>query len=396
MPAEARAIDPAAFIRGDDFIGGRATAAGITITEDKALSLTAVWACVSLISDALAILPLDAYRRNGRIRTEVSPQPQWLAQPNKETNRYEFVQRVTSSALLAGNSYNFINRSATGQVLELWPIHPSEVRVDRDKSNNLLYHVQSPTMGSGDLSPFEMLHIPAFTLAGSCVGISPVEQARQAIALGLATEEFGSRWFGDGANPSGVLETDNNLDLDAAKVVQETWRENHGRRRRLPAVLSGGFKWKPITISPEESQFLQTRSFQTAEIARWFRVPPHLISDVEKTTSWGTGIEEQNLAFLTYTLGPWLTRIELALSALLPRPQYVKFNAEALLRARTLERYQAHAIAIEHGWENADGVREDEDEPPLPDGQGETYYRPANLMPVGSPAPPPPKAQPQP
>jgi HK97 family phage portal protein len=172
------------------------------------------------------------------------------------------------------------------------------------------------------------------------------------------------------------------MDDDQIKRTQRAWISSHGGRRR-PAVLSGGFKWKAIQITPEESQFLQTRQFQGVEIAQMMGVPPHMIGIVDRSTSWGTGIEQQSIGFVTYTLRPWLTRIEAAMTEALPRGQFVKFNVDGLLRGDHKSRNEAYRIAIEGGWRNPDEVRALEDLPPIPGGVGAKFRQPMNYAPLG-------------
>jgi HK97 family phage portal protein len=219
-------------------------------------------------------------------------------------------------------------------------------------------------------------------MPGNDYGLSPVQVFAQSIGLALAAEQYGSKWFRDGASPSSVLETDASLDDDQVKRVQRNWITSHGGKR-LPAVLSGGFKWKPITITPEESQFLETRGFQVAEIARMFGVPPHMVGDVERSTSWGTGIEQQNIAFVTHTLLPWLTRIEQAFNRITPNGQFVKFNVNALLRGDLKSRYEAYQLALDSGFANPDEVRALEEMPPIPGGLGQKFRQPLNMAPLG-------------
>ena len=370
---------------GGDVDNTGLTKAGRLVNQDNALRLVTVWACVSLIADAVGSLPLDAYRKSGTIRQVVNPTPTLLTQPNTEQTRPDFVHRVIASMLLSGNSYSVISRRVDdGTPVELTPVSPRHVRIERDPDTKRRVYVVTDGAESQRFSDYQMMHIPLFTMPGNDKGLSPIEYARQAIGLGMATEEFGSRWFGEGANPSSVLETDANLDENQAKILKQRFIEAHGARNREPAVLSGGVKWRPITISPEDSQFLETRKFQTAEIARLYRVPPHLIGDVDRTTSWGSGIEEQGIGFVTYTLAPILQRIELALSALLPKPQFVKFNVDALMRGSSTNRADFYLKARNAGWMNVDEIREKEDLPPVPDGSGSSFIQPLNFGPLGA------------
>jgi HK97 family phage portal protein len=216
------------------------------------------------------------------------------------------------------------------------------------------------------------------------MGLSPIEQARQGIGLSLAAERYGARFFGDSANPSAVLETDANLTDDAARRTVESWVSSHGGRRH-PALMSGGLKYRPISITPEESQFLETRGYQRGEIAMLYGIPPHMIGDTEKSTSWGSGIEQQSIGFVQFTLLAWLRPIEAAYSKyLLPRGQSMRFNVSGLLRGDTAQRYTAYTQARNAGWLNVDEIRALEDLEPVPNGAGASYIQPLNMGPLGS------------
>lgn len=354
---------------------------GRPVSEDLALQLIAVYACVSLIADASAMLPLHAYRNlAGGGREKVRPQPALVDNPDYESGtRYDWTQRVITSLLLRGNFYGLVTAWRGDRPLQVRPIHPDMVRrVTRDQGDRLAYEMHEGPVRYRFTEGGDLIHIPGFVRPGEFQGVSPISAGAAGIAGAKATDEFGRRWFSDGAHPSGVLETpEEDLGDEAAKKLRSSWLKAHNNRR-YPAVLTGGIQWKPIQISPDESQFLETRRFNINEIARLYRVPPHLISDVDRSTSWGTGIEEQGLGFVTYTLQPWLTRIELALSELLPPPQYVKFNPGALLRGRTKDRYAAYAIARNWGWLSVNDIRELEDLPPID--EGDVYLQPLNMV----------------
>lgn len=243
------------------------------------------------------------------------------------------------------------------------------------------------------LSSEDVFHVKGMTRPGmwEVTGLSPIQYARQGIGLALAAEEYGARYFSESATPPAVLETEQNLEQEEVDELLARWEKAHAEKSRRPAVTTGGLKFRTITISPEESQFLETRRTSRSELAGFFRCPPHKVMDVERSTSWGSGIEEQNLMFSQDTLGIWIVRWEWALSALLPPPQRVKFNLGALLRARLLDRYQAYRIAREIGKNNADELRSLEDESPIPDGKGQDYLQPLNYVPVppgGTPSTP--------
>jgi HK97 family phage portal protein len=258
------------------------------------------------------------------------------------------------------------------------PLHPDHVRVERDANGQKRYRLPS-----GEPIPrADILHVRLFPQAGLDVSPSPIQVARETIGLGLAAQAFGARWFGEGAAPSSMLTTDQPLSDTQVKQLKSEWIATHGGRRQ-PAILAGGLKWEPITITPEESQFLETRKFQRAEIASLFRVPPHMIGDLDRTTSWGTGIEQQSIGFVVHTLRPYLERIEGALTRLLPGQQFVKFNVDGLLRGDTPARYTAYQQALDGGWMNPDEVRALEDRPPIPGGAGKKYRQPLNYGPLG-------------
>jgi HK97 family phage portal protein len=359
---------------------GYSADSGVHVSDRTALQLVAVYACVRLLADSVASLPLDVYRKSDNVRAEVSPTPRVIKQPNSDLTPFEWKFQTVTSLAMRGDSFDVITgRDRLEFATELLPVHPDIVEVEPDRNTGKpAYKVNGERVPSAD-----MVHIRRFSLPGALTGLAPIEQARQGIGLGLAAERYGARWFGDSANPSSVLETEQ--DLTDAQVLrnQKSWVQSHGGRRH-PAVMSGGLKWKQISITPNESQFLETRRFQRSEIAMLFGVPPHMIGDTEKSTSWGTGIEQQSIGFVTYTLRPWLTCIESALSKLLPRGQFVRFNVDALLRGDTKSRYEAYTQARNAGWLNVDEIRELEDRAPIPDGSGQSYVQPLNMGPLGS------------
>lgn len=358
---------------------GYANTTGVAVNDTSALQLTAFYACVRLIADSIASLPWDSYRKRGAIRQEVDPQPSLLREPFFDMSEFDWKHQVMVSLLMRGNFYgDIVGRDTLGYPTQIMPLHPDAVVLERDPDTyELSYRV------NGNRRPrTAIFHVRAFTLPGQDTGLSPVQMARQSLGLGMAAEQFGAKWFRDGAAPSSVLESDTALNLQQTRDLQQQWISSHGGRRR-PAVLSGGVHWKPITITPEESQFLQTRDMQVSEIARYFGVPPHMIGQVDKSTSWGTGIEQQSIGFVTYTLRPWLIRLEAALTRQVPRGQFVKFNVNGLLRGDTKSRFEAHQMALNAGWMNPDEVRSLEDRPPIPGGAGKKYRQPLNMGPLG-------------
>jgi len=375
---EQRAVTSSNAIPRNSEIG---VAAGVPVNDRTAMQHATVFACVRLIADSLSMLPVDAFRKRDTARQEINPAPSLIAQPYPGMSRFEWMHQMATSLVLRGNAIGLITaRDRLEYATQILPIHPDDVTITLEGDG--LPHVPIYRIGGVEVPRADILHIKRFTLPGQIEGLSPIRQAAQGIGLSLAAEKYGARFFGDSANPSSVLETDQDLNDDQVRRAQKQWISTHGGRR-LPAVLSGGFKWRPIMIMPNESQFLETRQYQVGEIARLFGVPPHMIGDVEKSTSWGSGIEQQSIGFVTYTLGGWISCIEAALNQLLPRGQFVKFKVDGLLRGDQKARYDAYSVARIGGWMNVDEIRAKEDMAPLPNGEGQTYIQPMNMAPLG-------------
>lgn len=345
------------------------TYAGKTVTQDNAIQLTTVWACISLISDAVASAQPEVYTQGKDGTLTRRTNPAWVDMPNTDMLPYEFRFASTVSALVDGNTFYYIIRTPTGQVQELILLDPASVSVEFDTTGRRVYHVNGEFVDRN-----HMLHVPGFVIPGEARAVSPIQAARQAIGLGMAAEQYGSEFFSNGASLSGVIEAPGALETNQAKVMAQSFMDNHKGlgKAHLPGVLTGGATWKTVNVPPEQAQFLETRRYQTAEIARLYRVPPHLIGDVERSTSWGTGIEEQNRNFIQYTLSPWTVRFETAWSSLLPRPQVVRYDLSNLLRGTKKERYETYAVGIDGGFILPDEAREAEGLGPLPNGLGST------------------------
>ena len=374
----------------------------------RAMSNLTVWACVRLLADTIASLPWKAYRRDDNgIPVEVNPQPQILRQPFPGFDLFQYKWMMVASCALRGNFYGYVtSRNNRMQPTAILPLHPDSVFLER-RTDMLMWFDPVYRILGQQVPDEDMIHIRRFTMPGEPWGMSPIRQAAVAIGMGLAAEEYGYRYFRESANPSGLLTTDADLDEAAVTRQQQNWIASHGGRR-MPAILTGGFKWQNLSISPDESQFLATRKFQRSEIAMMYGIPPHMIGDTEKSTSWGTGIEQQTIGAITYTFRSWVAPIESMFSKMLPYGQYVKFDFSALLRGDIKARYAAYDQAVHSGWLNVNEVRAKEEMEPIgPD--GDIYLQPVNYAPLGfvpapsgrpgeggPPAPPkaPPKAQP--
>lgn len=348
------------------------TAAGVPVTDETAMQLLAVSACVRLLSDAVSGLPFDAVRAKGDIRETVEPPPVIVADPfggmsNKAlpTRRQGFVQMMVS-LLLRGNAYCLVlANDSYGRPQRLRVLHPDRVTCEFDAYGQRVYKIDREPVDSENI-----IHLMGMSMPEAASGMSVISYARQAIGLGLAAEEFGARFFGEGAHMTGVVEVEADLDKDRARSLKENFTASHGglKNSHTVGVLSGGAKWKPISVSPEDAQFLGTRAAQNLDIAMLFGIPPHMLGQVDKTTSWGTGIEQQGLGFLAYTLSAWLGRFEDAWSAMLARPQTARFNADALLRTDTAGRYAVYSAARSAGILTTNEIRSLENYGPIDGG----------------------------
>ena len=357
------------------FLGG--TASGKYVTERSAMQMTAVYCCVRILSEAVASLPLQFYRYTddgGKEKAVEHPLYFLLHdEPNPEMTSFIFRETLMTHLLLWGNAYSQIIRNGKGEVVALYPLMPDRMKVDRDEHGRLYYEYTVYDSDDVDgrkgtnkvgrtvrLQPHDVLHIPGLGFDG-LVGYSPIAMAKNAIGLAIATEEYGSKFFANGAAPSGVLEHPGTI-KDPSKV-RESWQATFGGsgNANKSAVLEEGMKYTPISISPEQAQFLETRKFQIDEIARIFRVPPHMIGDLEKSSF--NNIEQQSLEFVKYTLDPWVSRWEQAMVRALLTPDekkkyFFKFNVDGLLRGDYQSRMNGYATARQNGWMSANDIRE--------------------------------------
>lgn len=352
----------------------------VTPRGARETQVAAFTACVTLLADTIASLGLTAYQLEGGIPVPVDPQPKLVMNPYPETTLFEWIWMTMEALTVTGNGFGYITaRNPDDTPKAIMPVHPDFMTVNVAAKNGWMeptYLVDGTKVPSADV-----VHIKRYPVAGAALGLSPVQRAAAAVGIALAAERYGLNYFKDSANPSSVLETDQTLDTDQTKGVMQRWIASHSGRRR-PAILTGGLKWKPIAISPEESQFLETRRYQRGEIAMLFRIPPHMIGDTEKSTSWGTGIEQQTLGFVKFTLRAWLTCIEQALSLLLPKGQYVKFTLDDLLRGDMKSRFEAYKIGREMGLYDVNEIRAKEDLGPVEN--GDVRLQPMNYAPLGS------------
>lgn len=376
------------------YMGG--SSSGKVVTERSAMQMTAVYACVRILSEAIAGLPLHMYRYKedgGKGKALDHPLYHLLHdEPNPEMSSFVFRETLMTHLLLWGNAYAQIIRNGKGEIVALYPLMPNKMTVSRDENGQLYYTYQKSqeelpkdNRYTVILHPSDVLHIPGLGFDG-LVGYSPIAMAKNAIGLAIATEEYGSKFFANGAAPSGVLEHPGTI--KDPQRVRESWMSQFGgsANSNKIAVLEEGLKYTPISISPEQAQFLETRKFQINEIARIFRVPPHMVGDLEKSSF--SNIEQQSLEFVKYTLDPWVVRWEQSIQRTLltseeKKTYFVKFNVEELLRGDYQSRMSGYATARQNGWMSANDIRELEtlDRIPAEDG-GDLYLVNGNMLPL--------------
>ena len=354
------------------------SSSGKAVNEKTALQTTAVYACVRILAETIASLPFHTYRYtlNGKEKAIEHPIYYLLhSEPNPEMTSFVFRETLMSHLLLWGNAYAQIIRDGRGRVLGLYPLLPNKVIVNRNQHGELVYQYEKEGQ-TYFLRSYEVLHIPGLGFDG-LIGYSPIAMAKNAIGMAIATEEYGAKFFANGANPGGVLEHPGVV-KDPARI-RESWNavyQGSSNAHRV-AVLEEGMKFQSIGIPPEQAQFLETRKFQLNEIARIFRIPPHMIGDLEKSSF--SNIEQQSLEFVMYTLDPWVVRWEQAIQRALfteneKRQYFVKFNVDGLLRGDYQSRMNGYAVGRQNGWLSANDIRELENLNLIPEDLGGDLY----------------------
>ncbi|MRJ47086.1 phage portal protein [Fundicoccus ignavus] len=381
-PVENRTIGGAGFNFGN-------SSSGKVVTELSAMQMTAVYACVRILAESVASLPLHLYSSNEDGNKEKAKEhPLYFLlhdEPNPEMTSFIFRETLMTHLLLWGNAYAQIIRNGKGEVISIYPLMPNKMKVKRDSQSKEIIYEYYHEDGKVELTDFDVLHIPGLGFDG-LMGYSPIAMAKNAIGVALATEEYGAKFFANGAQPGGVLEHPGII--KDPERVRNSWSQSFGgsSNSNKIAVLEEGMKYTPISISPEQAQFLETRKFQINEIARIFRVPPHMVGDLEKSSF--SNIEQQSLEFVKYTLDPWVLRWEQAMNrALIPKKNkqtyFISFNVDGLLRGDYESRMNGYATARQNGWMSANDIRtlENLDLISKEDG-GDLYLVNGNMLPL--------------
>lgn len=373
----------------DALDGTQSAPSGVRVTEESSLRHIAVYRCVELIAGTCAALPLKAYRKPERAEVDAPV----LYDPHPELTKFEVWEFAYTSLLLWGNAYFRKATDGTGRVRRLWPLQPWRVKVepvDRlpvDNPNEFYTGAKRFIVDGNHGNPLtrrEILHIPGLGYDG-LVGMSRIRFAAAGIGAGLAADEYAGRFFGNHSTPSGILSTDQKLDQESADRLKFRWKaKTTGANAHDIAILDKGTTFQPISIPAKDAQLLETRQYSTTEIARLFGLPPHAIGDVEKSTSWGSGIEQQTIGMVQFTLQPsYLTRVEerVTKEVLEPtfRDSYAEYAVEGLLRGDSAARGEFNAKAITNGWATRNEVRVRENVQPV-DG-GDDLLLPAGVLP---------------
>lgn len=380
------------------WLGGSRTASGQQVNETTALQASAVYACVRLLSETIASLPLHIYQRGPDNSRELAPEYRWYTPlhslPNDINTSFEWRQIMMADVLLSGNGYSWIGDS------QLIRLHPHSVTVDlAEDESQLLYTWTPPTGGQITFGQDKIHHLRGLSRDG-ITGMSPITVARESIGLAIATEQHGANLFGNGAMPAGILKHPEAIKETAKRNLEQSWKENYGGKNSGGvSVLEEGMEFQAISMSSEDAQFLETRKFQVNDIARIFRVPPSMIGDLEHATF--SNVEQQALDFVVNSIRPWLVNWEQTiLRDLIAPPErgtiFAEFNIDGLLRGDAVSQATALQIEFMNGAVNQDEWRALKNRNPLPDGEGQTFYVPANLKEVGEePEPEPPLVPPQ-
>lgn len=364
-------------------------ASGVDVDEATALNFSAVWAAVNLLSSSVASLPAGVFKRQGDGGEPVEDHPVHALlseEPNPDMTPYTFHETLQAHVLTWGNAYVEIERAGDGgPPVALWPLLPNQVRPECDDAGNLVYQFTGHEPGEEDktFQPRDIIHVPGLGFDG-VMGYPVIQQARESIGLGLASEKFGAGFFGNGSLPHGVISHPTELSPEAKKNLRESWERMHRgpENTHRVAILDEAMKYEKIGIPPEDAQFLETRQFQVVEIARWFNVPPHMLRDLSNATF--TNIEHQGIEFLTYSLRPWLIRWRQEYRRKLFSPEerkalYVDHDVQALLQTDMNARYDAYTKGRNGGWLTLNDILKRENKPALPPQLGDSRLVPSTM-----------------
>lgn len=371
-----RAITSLPWISG----GARSTGA---VSVQRALSLIPLFACVRLLADSIASLPIQTYRKNGATREVLTFVPSLLFAPAARDNLFEWVHKLVVSLALRGNAYGLVTqRDAFGFPTMIEWLNPDEVWVDELRPTLPVFYWQGQ-----EVPREQIVHIPWVVMPGCVTGLSPVQYFARTIGVGLSATEYGLSWFDNGGTPPATMKNSQKaINPDEAEEISD--RLAARVRARKPLVFGSDWDFTALQVNPEESQFIETMRLNASQIAAIYGVPPEMVGGDSGGSMTYANVEQNAINFVNFTLRPWLSRLEAKLSALMPGREFVRFNVDAMIRVDLMTRYQAHSMSLNDGWRNRDEIRALEDLPPLPDGQGQVFL-PVSLLgsPTNDPAP---------
>ena len=354
---------------------------GELVNEYTAFASSALAGAVTLLADAIAVMPLELLRDRGG-RTERLPTPSVLLRPNDHQTMFDFVHQTVMMLALHGCAYIYAPRKAGELPPEMKNIHPNQIKPVMDVTSSSLYY----DIGKERYTPNEIRAIHWVIFPGQTRGLSPLEIQRNTIGMGIAMDRFLSQFYGEGATPSSVLETEQQVTQQQADLLRQTWEDSHVKHRR-PAVLSGGLKWRSITTSASDMQMIQHRESIIRDIARAYRIPLNLIAGSGGDSQTYQNVEQSGINFVRYTLMPWMRRIEDAISEMLPLTQKVRFNADEFMRADVTTRVRAEQVQIMSGTLSPNEARQMENREPYEG--GDFFVNPSMIPPAGTDAAPP-------
>ena len=341
-----------------DWIGGSTSNSGVEVNQDSSLTLAAVWACNRVIAESIASIPLNVYRRTPTGKELATDHPLFYLlhnEPNEKQTSFQWRETAQTHVNLTGNAYTLIERKSNGEVVKL-PYTEKQDWTVRTKNNQIYYFLNGIPV-----YPDDVFHLPGLSLNG-LTGLSTIGYAREAIGLGLATQIFGNKFFGNGARLSGVLEHPATLSDQAYARLQNSWSNSNSglENAHKTKILEEGMKYTQLSVSPEEAQFILTRKFNVNDICRIFRVPPHMVADLEKSAF--SNIEQQSIDFVTHTIRPWAVRWEQEINRKLfkvsERGQYfAEFNLEGLLRGDAQSRAEFYNKLFQMGSISPNEIR---------------------------------------
>jgi HK97 family phage portal protein len=347
---------------------GQPTRAGVTINQDNSLRIATLYACVRLLSDTVSTLSADTYRRVDGVRVPFRPRPLWLDSPDPDlaNTRDDFVSQIMVSLLLDGNAFIHIVRNA-GDIVALVVIDPMRVLVRRNPDHQVEYALKDTNVV---FAREDVLHITEMRKPGALRGISRIDQLKEALGLTAALDDFAARFFGQGSTTSGIIEVPGSLTREQAKDLIDAFEEGHRglSQAHRPGVLFGGAAFKKTGVDPNEAQMIESRRAQVEEVAKAFRVPLHMLSTAIPGAMSYASVEQNAIQFATYTIRPYVAKIENALTTLLPNGVFVKFNMDSILRGDIATRFSAYSTGTQAGFLSVNDIRRIEDLSPVDGG----------------------------